>query len=406
MSFSRIAKAQVQMLPVVIALSFGLTSIAHATVGCNAVGWDEPHGVTGCELYYPAISWIYKEGIASGDAGTGRFNPERSINRVEFTKIALLASGVQEPLPPCTNAPFPDVPKTAWFAPYVCAAKARGIISGFPDGTFKPGINVNFANGAKILAKTFEIPTDPKDAQFDAEQNIWYRPYTLALLRKGTIAETVDAFTKSLTRGEMAEMLYRLKVGKSSINKPQPPKDSEMYPHDDGMGYEMHKLEFGLGFYLSSEPDPPFIFTQSEREMWLPAEQSAYLKGYIFSHVLQHERCGASGLFEHCTPTFTDWSVGLYISPSSPDYLMQGLFEPERFTRYFGGKAGTCAREGIEGEYTEICVVPWTEKKTLVVTYDYIDTSFAYTDLPGITPTKTADAMYARIRKSIQLGGQ
>jgi hypothetical protein len=74
----------------------------------------------------------------------------------------------------------------------------------------------------------------------------------------------------------------------------------------------------------------------------------------------------------------------------------------EHAERYFGGKAGTCSRLGIEGEYTEFCVVPWKEKKTLVVTYDFIDTSVAYTDMPDITPLSFSDAMYARIRKSLQ----
>lgn len=381
-------------------LFFGLLSAVYATEGCNAVGWDKPHGVTGCELYYPAISWLYKEGVASGDAATGKFFPDRSVNRAEFTKMTLLASGEKEPLPPCAAAPFPDVPKTAWFAPYICAAKVKGIIGGFPDGTFKPEIGVNFANSAKIFAKTFGVPTVTKNAQFDAEQSIWYRPYTLALLHKGAVAETINAFTQTLTRGEMAEMLYRLKTGKTSIVTP-PKREMQAveYADDLGMGYELHKLEFALGFYLSSEPDPPFIFTPSERS-W---GTSTRVKGFAFSHVLQQERCTASGLFEHCKPTFTDWSVGLYTTSSSPDVLAKSLGTTGTSTeRYFGGKPGNCVRVGIEGEYTEYCVVPWKKGKTLVVTYDYIDTQLVYGDLPGITPLSASDAMYARIRKSIQ----
>lgn len=400
---SRTTPQRLLALALAPSIFVALAGTAVATEGCNAVGWDEPHGVTGCMLYYPAISWIYEEGIASGDAGTGKFFPERAVNRAEFTKLTLLASGVKEPLPPCATAPFPDVPKTAWFAPYVCEAKEKGIIGGFPDGTFKPEIGINFANGAKILAKTFTIPIDRKDAQFYSTQNIWYRPYTAALLRKGAVAETVGGFDKTLTRGEMAEMLYRLKTGKSSINKAQPPKNSELSPNDEGMGYELHILEFGLGLYLSAEPDPPFIFTPGTQVLWLPSKRSETVQGFAFSHVLQAERCGASGLFEHCSATFTDWSVGLYTSTSSPERLLQGLFDPEhRVTRYFGGKPGTCERQGIEGEYTEICIVPWKKEKTLIVIYNYIDTSFAYTDFPGITPTSVSDAMYARIRKAIQ----
>ena len=37
-----------------------------ATEGCNAVGWEEPHGMTGCRLYYPAVQWMYEQKIAKG----------------------------------------------------------------------------------------------------------------------------------------------------------------------------------------------------------------------------------------------------------------------------------------------------------------------------------------------------
>ncbi len=384
------------------ALFCAAIATTHATVGCNAIGWDEPHGVTGCELYYPAIHWIYGEDIASGDGDTGTYHPERFINRAEFTKITLLASGITA-VQRCTEAPFPDVPKDAWFAQYVCAAKERGIISGFPDGTFKPDQFVNYANGAKILAKTFNIPIDYDDAQFDETQNIWFRPYTMALLNRGATPETIDAFDQSLTRGEMAEMLYRLKTGQSSITKQQPPKGSESYPDDSGMGYEMHKIEEGIGgLYLNNEPDPPFVFTAEKRRLYGPRNSTMLLEGFRFSHVLQHERCGASGLYEHCSPTFADWAVGIYTTFTAPKTI-EGLFlGDDRFTRYFGGKDATCSRLGIEGEYTEICIVHWSGKKTLVVTYDYIDTTVAYADLPGITPTFFADAMYARIRRAMQ----
>ena len=373
---------------------------AHATEGCNSIGWDEPHGMTGCNLYYPAVTWMYGQGIASGDANTGAYHPERPVNRAEFTKLTLLASGVGD-ASPCVAAPFPDVPVDAWYAPYVCEAVKRGIIGGFPDGTFKPAIDINFANGSKILAKTFAIPIDYDDANVDTMdgKGAWYRPYTMALLNKKAVAETIGRFDQSIDRGEMAEMLYRLKTGKTSIAAPPAHQDPEAAEYDDvGMGYESHVLEFALGFYLDSEPDPPFVFSPDAREYWLPSEQTTSLHGYAFSHVLQQERCTESGLFDHCRPTFTDWAVGMYVTHAPVDLLEEGMFEP-RFERYFGGKKGTCWTTGIEGENTEWCIVPWNAGKTLVVSYDYI--AEGTTTMPGLTPQSFSDAMYARIRKGM-----
>lgn len=38
---------------------------------------------------------------------------------------------------------FEDV-EDEWFAPYVCYAKEKGWVTGYPDGTFKPENNVKF----------------------------------------------------------------------------------------------------------------------------------------------------------------------------------------------------------------------------------------------------------------------
>lgn len=382
-----------------LAIFCGVIPVVHATTGCNAVGWDERHGVLGCGLYYPAIRWLYEEGIASGDAATGKFSPGRPINRAEFTKLVLLASGVKNP-PDCSEEPFPDVPKTAWFAPYVCAAKDKGIISGFPDGTFKPAINVNFANGAKILAKAFHVPVDPHNANlggqgFSDQPSVWYRPYTLGLLQKLAVAPTVRAFAQPLTRGEMAEMLYRLTTGKNYFVSPIPTGDGDYL----GYGLGPYDLELPLGISLSTNPDPPYVFAPHERKVGGIFSKDLLLKGYAFSHVLQQERCTLSGLWEHCKPTFTDWSIELYSVSSvvnfSREYSEIGGFEQ----RYFGGKPGNCQTLGVEGENTEYCIVP-LGNKTLVVVREYIDTNAM--GVPEAMPLEKSDAIYARIRKSLQ----
>jgi hypothetical protein len=112
--------------------------------------------------------------------------------------------------------------------------------------------------------------------------------------------------------------------------------------------------------------------------------------------------CGASGLYEHCTATFPDWAIGIYTTWAAPKTVEDIFLTDERIPRYFGGKEASCSKLGIEGEYTELCIVHWSGKKTLVVTYDYIDTRVAYSNMEDITPTEFSDAMYARIRKAMQ----
>jgi hypothetical protein len=148
-----------------------------------------------------AIAYVKAEGIVEGYAD-GTFKPDQTINRAEFTKIILIAIGGDSD---CSTSAFRDVPLRTWFAPYVCGAKAHRLIDGYPDGTFRPSVNINFAESAKIITQAFDMTNNPTD--------IWYEGYVRALADAKAIPTSISSFDKNITRGEMAEMIYRLKAG-------------------------------------------------------------------------------------------------------------------------------------------------------------------------------------------------
>ena len=85
-----------------------------------------------------AIEYVKNNGIASGYPD-GTYKPDSTINRAEFTKIIVGARYRAETIDTCivanTNSDwtytyFPDVPKDAWYAKYVCYAEDQDIISG------------------------------------------------------------------------------------------------------------------------------------------------------------------------------------------------------------------------------------------------------------------------------------
>ena len=96
---------------------------------------------------------------------------------------------------------FPDV-GSEWFASYICAAKTKGVLKGYPDGTFRPGQFVSFAEASKIIMKAFGEEVEQDD--------VWYRPYIERLGQKKAIPGSITTFDKNITRGEMAEIIYRL----------------------------------------------------------------------------------------------------------------------------------------------------------------------------------------------------
>ncbi|HRH93893.1 MAG TPA: S-layer homology domain-containing protein [Candidatus Peribacteria bacterium] len=157
--------------------------------------------------YANAIAYVQSERIVSGYSD-GTFRPDNSINRAEFTKIVVGSIVTAPDIEGCNKnddgPALSDVPKSSWFVDYVCTARKRGIISGYPDGTFKPDQPINTAEAAKIVVKTFGFTVATQDP-------VWYRPYMQVLKNKDALPAAASSPTHQITRGEMAEIIYRIK---------------------------------------------------------------------------------------------------------------------------------------------------------------------------------------------------
>ena len=179
----------------VIFVASGLSVNAQADVSFYDVRSDH--------INYDAIKYARDNNIVAGYAD-GSFQAGSKINRAEFTKIIVEAVYLDEAL---GSDCFPDV-HAEWFAKYVCSAKRKGVIGGYPDGSFKPSKNVSFVEAAKIIVLSFG-----NQVQRD---ELWYKPFVENLGSQGAIPTSVDLFAKEITRGEMVEMIYRLRAKEKS----------------------------------------------------------------------------------------------------------------------------------------------------------------------------------------------
>ncbi len=130
----------------------------------------------------------------------GSFQPGTILNRAEFLKIVLESyPHVAVSKSDAANC-FPDVHTDDWFAQYVCLAKTRGIIGGYPDGTFKPENPVNYAEALKILGELYEYTAyaDPSAP--------WYEVYVQGAISHKTNLPVHIAYDQPLTRGYMARL--------------------------------------------------------------------------------------------------------------------------------------------------------------------------------------------------------
>jgi len=154
-----------------------------------------------------AIDYIARQRIVAGYED-GSYQPDREINRAEFTKIVIGARASQDELAAPETDCFTDVSSDAWFAPFVCTAKEQEIVGGYPDGSYAPGSPVSVAEGLKIIVEAFAV--DQLRAAADGEA--WYQRYVDHAKVAGIYLTDFTSLTQPLTRGQMAELMYRLRT--------------------------------------------------------------------------------------------------------------------------------------------------------------------------------------------------
>ncbi|MFA4891559.1 MAG: beta-propeller domain-containing protein, partial [Candidatus Gracilibacteria bacterium] len=148
-----------------------------------------------------AINYLQANEMVDGyDDGT--YKPEANINRAEFLKIVMGATSYEPKGEDC----FEDV-GDEWYAPYICKAKELELIDGYSDGTFKPGQEINFAEASRIVANLLGLPVDE-----NYDEN-WFQMYVEALESAKAIPASIEDFGKTLTRGEMSDMVWRIDSG-------------------------------------------------------------------------------------------------------------------------------------------------------------------------------------------------
>ncbi|MBP9758274.1 S-layer homology domain-containing protein [Candidatus Dojkabacteria bacterium] len=186
-------------------------------------------------IYEEAIDYVYQERIVNGYSD-GTFRPDNLITRGEFTKIIIastleegkmimLCSIMSDPGPGYVfTAPPPefyeekdfiDVKREDTFGDYICYAKTNNIISGYSDGTFRPDENITVGQASKIISNAFGFTTAS-----DIDSGNTFLIYIDKLYGRIAIPAEISSKDSYLTRGQMVEIIYRLK--NYITNKTQP----------------------------------------------------------------------------------------------------------------------------------------------------------------------------------------
>lgn len=151
---------------------------------------------------YEAINYLQDKHIVSGNPD-GTYRPDDQINRAAFTKIVVGGAFYGQSADACDSTDFKDIPHGIWYERYVCLAQKNNVVEGYSDGTFGGEKLINLAEAAKIIVNAYGYKVQP-------DPQIWYKPYIEELSRHNALPITLTSFDHKLTRGEMAEIMYRL----------------------------------------------------------------------------------------------------------------------------------------------------------------------------------------------------
>ena len=105
--------------------------------------------------YARAVEALASLGMVEG-VGGGKFAPERTITRAEFTVMAMRFAR----LPEGGENPFSDVTSSDWFYDQVVGAVQYGWITGYTDGTFRPETTITRAEVTAITNRLLDRAAD------------------------------------------------------------------------------------------------------------------------------------------------------------------------------------------------------------------------------------------------------
>ncbi len=128
--------------------------------------------------------------------GRKYFQPEAFLSRQELLKISFLAAGYNETFfeEYADDDCFTDLAGT-WGAKYICYAKERGFVKGYPDGTFKPTETVNFIEALKIAMQVLSVPV--REATVNEDWKVRYREWAESDTNNIDTLQDIDSVSRS-----------------------------------------------------------------------------------------------------------------------------------------------------------------------------------------------------------------
>lgn len=158
--------------------------------------------------YNRFITFLHHKNVMNGYTD-GTIKPERSISRAEAAILIGKSLGMDEP---ARSTRFKDVSSNINASGYIELLAERGVIGGFPDGSFRPYNNVTRAQMAIMIAKAYEIAGQEGTNFTDITSNVKGYQYVNGLAAESIALGFPDGSFRPqqiITRAEFSSFLAK-----------------------------------------------------------------------------------------------------------------------------------------------------------------------------------------------------
>lgn len=168
--------------------------------------------------YAEAVDILSDLKVVSGYSD-GTYKPGNSVKRSEMAKLLIVAMGKENYAASLEgNTNFNDVSAGHWASGYINLASSLGLIKGYPDGTFRPDATVSYVEASTMLLRALDYGTELDGLS-------WPTGYMTKANSAGILENvTANSSSDSAIRGNIASMVLNTlkantrKVVKSNSN--------------------------------------------------------------------------------------------------------------------------------------------------------------------------------------------
>ena len=188
----RVKSLRANGVPVKFTLKGAFATTYDLSIGKNAISiesWSEKNFIFGKRprllrlITFPDVPigyWVDKPTSMLAMAGVitgypdGTFRPEGNITRAEMCSLLIKALVGVPSQDAKAKAAFKDVPKKHWAEPFIAEAAKKGTVLGYPGNLFKPNGKITRAEGLLMIARFAGIQEEVYLNQFpDIKVNHW-----------------------------------------------------------------------------------------------------------------------------------------------------------------------------------------------------------------------------------------